>query len=101
MAVSIFHYLVLGALLFAIGIVGVLVRRNMLVVLIALEVAFTGAHLSWVAFARYHGQLEGQLFALFSLVASVAQLGVGLALVLAFYRHGRRVDLEAAERLKW
>ncbi len=101
MAVSISHYLVLGALLFAIGIAGVLVRRNMLVVLIALEVACTGAHITWVAFARYHGQLDGQLFVLFSLVASVAQLGVGLALVLAFYRHGRCVDLEAAERLKW
>ncbi len=101
MVVPVPYYLLLGALLFVVGVVGILLRRNLLVVLIAFEVAFTGVHLSWVAFAHYHGQLNGQLFALFSLVVSVAQIGVGLALVLAFYRHAKNVDLEAADKLKW
>lgn len=101
MAVPISYYLILGALLFVVGVVGVLLRRNMLVVLGAFEVAFTGVHLSWVAFAYYHGQLDGQVVVLFSLVVSVAQIGVGLALVLAFFRHVRCVDIEAADKLRW
>ena len=101
MAVPVTYYLLLGAVLFAIGIGGVLSRRNIWVALMALQVALVGVHLSWAAFARYHGQLDGQIFALFSLVVNVAQIGVGMALVLAFFRSRKSVDSGVAERLKW
>jgi len=97
------HYLVLAALLFAIGLVGVLARRNAIVVLMGIELMLNAANLNFVAFWRYGPQgqdLSGFMFVLFSIAIAAAESAVGLALVIAIYRHFKTVHLEKVNRLR-
>ena len=104
------HYLILGALLFVIGIYGVLTRRNILGILISLELMFNGAMVNLVAFNSFSSGaktveaasgLHGQIFALFIIMVAAAEAVVGLALVLAVYRNLRAIDVEKLNLLKW
>ena len=92
---SIEWYLVLSALIFSIGAGGVLVRRNPLVVLLCIELMLNSANLSLVAFARAHGNQDGQVFALIVMVVAACEVAVGLGLIVAMYR--RRVPLDVDE----
>jgi NADH:ubiquinone oxidoreductase subunit K len=97
------HYLVLAALLFAVGLVGVLARRNAIVVLMGIELMLNAANLNFVAFWRFspHAQdLSGFMFVLFSIAIAAAESAVGLALVIAIYRHFKSVLLEKVNELK-
>ncbi len=97
------HYLVLAALLFAVGLVGVLARRNAIVVLMGIELMLNAANLNFVAFWRYSPQgqdLSGFMFVLFSIAIAAAESAVGLALVIAIYRHFKTVHLEKVNRLR-
>ena len=85
-------YLALAAFLFAIGAFGVLLRRNPLIVLLSLEIMLNGANLALIAFARHHGQADGQVFALAVMAVAASEVVVGLGLIVAMAR--RRIELD-------
>jgi NADH-quinone oxidoreductase subunit K len=89
------HYVVLGAALFALGLVGFLTRRNLIVMFLSTEVMFQGVIVTLVAFARLHHHLEGQTFALFLLVVAAVEAALGLGLVVLLYRRKGTLDAEA------
>lgn len=92
---GIIGYLVVGAILFALGLVGFLMRRNLIVIFLSTEVMFQGVLLNAVAYARYHGNLDGQSFGLFLLVIAAVEAGLALGLVVLLYRRRGTLDAEA------
>ena len=98
--VGIEHFLFLSAALFIIGMMGVLVRRNILIIFMCVELMVTAANISLVAFGWELNSLSGQSFAIFTIAVAAAEAAVGLALVIAIYRHRRSVRLQDADRLK-
>jgi len=93
-------YLVLSAFIFCIGAVGVLTRRNPLVVLICLELMLNGANLALAAFARMTGTADGQVFALIVMIVAACEVVVGLGLIVAIYRRRLPMDVDALSELK-
>ncbi len=102
MAVGLTHLLVLAALLFSIGLYGALSRRNAVHVLMSLELMANAVNINLVALSRFLTpvSMDGQIFAVFSMVVSAAEIGLGLALVLAIYRSRRSVELDAVQELR-
>jgi len=97
------HYLILAAVLFCVGLLGVFTRRNAIVVLFSIEIMLNAANLNLIAFWRFGANpelLHGLLFTLFAIAVAAAEVAVGLAIVIAVYRHFRSVDLEALDTLK-
>ncbi len=95
------HYLILSALLFGIGAVGVLVRRNAIVVFMCIELMLNAVNLSLVTFARMHGQLDGIVMALFVMVVAAAEVVVGLAIIMSIFRSRRSSSVDDASLLKF
>ena len=97
------HYLLLAALLFAIGLAGALTRRNAILVLIGIELMLNAANLNFIAFWRY-GQnreaLTGVMFVIFSIGVAAAEAAVGLALIIAIYRHYQTTNLDQVDSMK-
>ena len=93
-------YLVLSALIFSIGAGGVLVRRNPLVLLLCIELMLNAANLALVAFARAHGDMGGQIFALMVMVVAACEVAVGLGLVVAIYRRRLPIDVDELRELQ-
>jgi NADH-quinone oxidoreductase subunit K len=96
-------YLLVAALVFAIGLAGALVRRNAILVLIGIELMLNAANLNFIAFWRYgpHPEaLTGMMFAIFSIAVAAAEAAVGLGLVIAIYRHAQTTDLDKMNRMK-
>ena len=102
MTIGLTHFLVLAALLFGIGTYGVLSRKSAVMVLMSLELMANAVNINLVALSRFVTPevMTGQFFAVFSMVVSAAEIGLGLALVLAIYRRKRSVELEAFQELK-
>lgn len=98
--VSINFYLALSVILFSMGVVGVLVRRNAIVVFMSLELMFNAANLAFVAFARYFQSLNGQLFVFFVITVAAAEVAVGLALMVAIFRLRHSIDVDQMSSLK-
>jgi NADH:ubiquinone oxidoreductase subunit K len=98
--VGIGWYLVVSALIFAIGLAGVLIRRNPLVVLLCLELMLNAANLALIAFARLHGGEDGQIFALIVMVVAACEVTVGLGMIVAIYRRNLPVDVEELNELR-
>ena len=95
------HYLVVGAALFSLGILGLLTRRNAVNVMMSIELILNAANVNLVAFSRYAaGNMAGQLFAVFVIVVAAAEVAVGLAIVLTLYRLKRTPNLDDAQVLK-
>ena len=94
------HYLLLSTLLFAIGLVGVLYRRNIIIVLMSLELMLSAANLALVTFSRVHGNLDGQVMTFFSIAVAAAEAAVALSLIIALYRARGGVAVEDAAELK-
>ena len=96
------HYLLLGALLFVCGALCMAIKRNAIGVLMGVELVLNGASLNFVAFARFNPafQVEGQIFALFTIVLAAAEAAVALAIVLNFYNNHTTVDIDTAEELR-
>ena len=90
----------LGLTLFAIGLLGVCCRRNILIMLLSIEIMLNAANLVFVAFSRVHG-IDGQIVVFFVISVAAAEAAVGLALILAIFRHYESVDLELFRRLRW
>lgn len=94
------QFLLLGAVLFCIGVYGVLARRNAVLVLMSIEIILNAVNLNFIAFALYHGNVEGQVFALYTIAVAAAEVGVGLAIVLLVYRNRRNVTLDELSAMK-
>jgi NADH-quinone oxidoreductase subunit K len=93
-------YVMVGAILFSIGVIGVLVRRNALVVFMSIELMLNAVNLTLASFARQHGHATGQVFVLFVLVVAAAEVAVGLAIIIALFRHRDSLDLDRGNLLK-
>jgi NADH:ubiquinone oxidoreductase subunit K len=98
MAIS--WFVVLSALIFCIGAAGVLTRRNPLVVLLCLELMLNAGNLALIAFARMHGNGDGQVFALMVMVVAACEVVVGLGLIVAMYRRHVAIDVDAVQELR-
>ena len=94
-------YITLSAILFTIGAVGVLVRRNAIVVFMCVELMLNACNLAFVTFSRAHGTLEGQVAAFFVMVVAAAEVVVGLAIIVAIYRSRRSASVDDASLLKY
>jgi NADH-quinone oxidoreductase subunit K len=99
--VTLNHYLALSAVLFAIGTTGVFLRRNVITVLLSIEIMLNAANLTLVAFGRYLGSVEGQVIVFFVVTVAAAEAAVGLALVIALFRLKESLDPDAFTSLKW
>ena len=94
-------YLVLSALLFSIGVVGVLTRRNAIVVFMCIELMLNAGNLALVAFSKQHGSLDGQVGAFFVMVVAAAEVVVGLAIIMQIFRTRKSADIDDVSALKW
>ena len=94
------NYLYLSAVLFTIGAVGVLLRRNAIVVFMCIELMLNAANLSFVTFSRINGNLEGQVVAFFTMVVAACEVVVGLAIIVTIYRSRRSASVDDANLLK-
>ena len=97
---SLYNYLYLSAILFTIGAVGVVVRRNAIVVFMCIELMLNAANLSLVTFARINGTLDGQVIAFFTMVVAACEVVVGLAIIVTIYRSRRSASIDDASLLK-
>jgi NADH:ubiquinone oxidoreductase subunit K len=100
MTIGLYHYLGLGAALFAIGVAGVVTRRNAIGLLVGVELILNAANVNLVGFARYAGGLDGQVFALFVIVLAAAEAAVALAIVLQLFDKRSDVDVDRANSLR-
>ncbi|HEX5647638.1 MAG TPA: NADH-quinone oxidoreductase subunit NuoK [Nitrospira sp.] len=101
MNVPIHYYLILSAFVFLTGLVGVLVRRNIIVILLCVELMLNATNINFVAFAEYLHDLGGQIFVFFTLTVAAAEVGVGLAIVVAIHRSKDTINVEEFNLLKW
>lgn len=95
------HFVALAVILFVIGVVGVLVRRNAMVIFMSVELMLNAVNLAFVAFARMHGNLDGQVIAFFVMVVAAAEVVVGLAILMAIFRTRRSASVDDASLLKY
>ena len=99
--VPIHHYLFLGAALFTIGVIGVLTRKNIMVILMSIELMMNAVNINLIAFSRHLGQTSGQVFAVFVITVAAAEAAVALALAVAIYRLRQTIDVDRLNLLKW
>ena len=101
MSVPISYYLTLSAILFTIGVAGVLTRRNVIVIFMCIELMLNAVNLSFVAFSRHLMGGEGQVFVFFVMAVAAAEVAVGLAIIIAVFRNRETVDVGDVNLLKW
>ena len=95
------HFLVLSALLFSIGTAGVFLRRNVITLLLSIEIMLNAVNLTFVAVGRYLGTVDGQIIVFFVMTVAAAEAAVGLALVIALFRHKESLSPDVLTSLKW
>ena len=95
------YYLVLSAIIFAIGVAGVVIRRNFIVILLSIELMLNAVNLTFIAFARYLGSMEGQVIVFFVMTVAAAEAVVGLAIIISIFRHRQSLDPREMQLLKW
>ncbi len=95
------YYLILSAVLFALGAAGVLIRRNALVMFMSVEMMLNAANLTLITYSRLLENVEGQVFVLLVMAVAAAEVAVGLAIVVAYYRHKETTDVDEMDLLKW
>ncbi|RPH72581.1 NADH-quinone oxidoreductase subunit NuoK [bacterium] len=94
-------YLLVSAILFSIGTIGVLTRRNAIVIFMCIELMLNAVNLTFIAFSRYLENIDGQVFVFFIMTVAAAEAAVGLALMIAFYKNRESIDVEDINLLKW
>ena len=94
-------YVILSAILFCIGAVGVLIRRNLIIILLSIELMFNAASINFVAFSHYLQDVAGQVFVFFVLTVAAAEVALGLAIIIALYRVRSTVNVEDMNLMKW
>lgn len=90
--ISLWHFLAVGAILFGLGLIGFLTRRNLITMFLCAEMMLQGVVLNFLAFGRYHGNMSGQVFGLFIITVAACEAGLALALFLMLYRRGKTLD---------
>jgi NADH-quinone oxidoreductase subunit K len=98
---AVHHALLLSALLFAVGAVGVFIRRNLITIFMCVELMLNAVNLAFIAFSRSLGSLDGQVLVFFVMTVAAAEAAVGLAIVIALHRHKDTLDVDAFSLLKW
>ena len=101
MTIGLSHYLAVSAILFAIGLFGMLTRKNILMVLLSIELILNAANLSFVSFSAYLGDLAGQVVVFFTMIVAAAEVTVGLAIVVLLYRKKGTTNIDELKSLKW
>jgi NADH-quinone oxidoreductase subunit K len=99
--VSLNHFLVLSGVLFAIGTAGVFLRRNLITIMLSIEIMLNAVNLTFVAVGRYLGTVDGQIITFFVMTVAAAEAAVGLALIIALFRHRETLSPDAFTSLKW
>ena len=99
--IGLHHYLTVSAVLFSIGLVGILTRRNVLMILLSIELILNAANLSFVSFSSYLGDLSGQVVVFFTMIVAAAEVTVGLAIVVLLYRKKGTTNIGELKTLKW
>jgi NADH-quinone oxidoreductase subunit K len=95
------HYVLLSAIIFSIGVMGVLIRRNAIVIFMSIELMLNSVNLLLTAFSVYRGDATGQVFVFFIMALAAAEVAVGLAIIVMIYRNTNSVDINVLNRLKW
>jgi len=97
------HFIILSAVLFCIGLYGVLTRRNVIIILMCIEIMLNAANIALVAFSRYitPAILQGQIFAIFIITVAAAEVAVGIAMIIAIYRRRQSINADSFDLLKW
>lgn len=99
--VSLSHYLVLGAILFAIGVVGIFLnRKNVIIILMAIELMLLAVNMNFVAFSHYLQDINGQIFVFFILTVAAAESAIGLAILVVLFRNQRTINVDDLDKLK-
>lgn len=99
-AIGLNHYLVLSAVLFTLGMIGVMMRKNVIVILMSIELMLNAVNLTFIAFAAYNTNLNGQIMVFFVMTIAAAEAGVGLALAVAIYKKFKEVNIRIFEQLR-
>lgn len=84
-----------------VGVVGVLIRRNIIIILLSIELMFNAANINFVAFAHYFGNVSGQIYVLFTLTVAAAEVAIGLAIIIALYRNRATIQSDSLNLMKW
>lgn len=100
MEIGLNHYLLLAALTFTLGVIGVLTRRNVLIILMSVELMLNSANLTLIAFSHYMSDITGQVFVFFSMTVAAAEVGIGLAIVVTIFRNIGSLDVSKLNLLK-
>lgn len=95
------HYILLSAIIFSIGVMGVLIRRNAIVIFMSIELMLNAVNLLLVAFSAFRGDASGQVFVFFVMALAAAEVAVGLAIIVMIYRNTNSTDINILNRLKW
>ncbi len=98
---GILHYLVLSALLFTIGTVGVILKKNVISIFLCIELMLNAVNLSFIAFSSFLNQVHGQIFVFFVMVVAAAEAAVGLAITIALHRNRATLNVDDADLMKW
>jgi len=99
--VSLNSYLIVSAILFSLGALGVLIRRNAIVMFMCVELMLNAVNLAFISFSRHLGNIDGQIFVFFIMTVAAAEAAVGLALMIAFFKNRESNDVEDMNALKW
>ncbi|MBE9584560.1 NADH-quinone oxidoreductase subunit NuoK [Mucilaginibacter sp. JRF] len=100
-AVPLNHYILLSAIIFTIGVVGVLLRRNAIIIFMSVELMLNAVNLLLTAFSVYRGDAAGQVFVFFIMALAAAEVAIGLAIIVMIYRNTNSLDINVLNRLKW
>lgn len=95
------YYLILSAIVFAIGVIGVLIRRNLIVILMSIELMLNAVNLTFIAFSNSLGSMDGQVIVFFVMAVAAAEAVVGLAIIISVFRHRQSLDPQEMQLLKW
>jgi NADH-quinone oxidoreductase subunit K len=95
------YYLALSSIIFVIGLVGVLIRRNLIIILLSIELMFNAANINFVAFSHYLQAITGQVFVFFVMTVAAAEVAIGLAIIIALYRGRATINVEEISLMKW
>jgi NADH-quinone oxidoreductase subunit K len=101
MTIPLSYYLVLSGIVFLTGVVGVLLRRNIIIILLSVELMLNATNINFVAFSQYFHDVSGQVFVFFALTVAAAEVAVGLAIVVALYRAKSTINVDEFQLLKW
>jgi NADH-quinone oxidoreductase subunit K len=99
--ISVTHYLILGAIVFLIGVMGVLLRRNIIIILLSIELMLNAVNINLVAFSDHLQSMAGQVFVFFVMTVAAAEAAIGLAIVVVLFRNRETIDVDEINIMKW